>query len=249
MKHMKNNYTLYARTYPALISLLPFTVLGTIFSIELKNWIPIITSVGFVSTGAFFLGQIGRDAGKKKESRLWVEWGGSPSVQILRHFNEHINKHTKKLYHQKLQSLCPVDPQITEEYEKQYPEKADEVYWHWTQFVIAQTRDINQFNLLFQENRNYGFRRNLWGLKSFAIGLILLAIAGDFIYFWYTEQSQQVNLWSNEFFISESILFLALLLWIFLITKGWVKVTSFAYAERLFESVHHIKREENVTHN
>lgn len=234
---MFNIYTLKARLYPIVIVLFPIVVLGISYSFEFQSYIQVLSSLGIVSALTYFVSQIGRDAGKKKEKFLWNSWGGAPSVQLLRLRDTNIDSHTKTRYHRRLLTLVTDTNAIDLVMESNSPEKADEVYKAWTKFLITQTRDTKKYSLLFYENTSYGFRRNLFGLKPFAIFLTVTLLACNY-FFWVIKN----NSWNPitmplSFQISSCILFCILLIWLFIITSNWVKLTAFAYAERLCESI------------
>ena len=124
----------------------------------------------------------------------------------------------------------------TAEDERTDPEAADKVYEAATRTVISMTRDRDRFPLVYKENVNYGFRRNLWGLKP--IGLVL-SLAGAVIC---TAKGQALNrsatvlIPSIDWLMACAVCLGMASLWIFRIDESWVRVPAEAYAERLFES-------------
>ena len=73
-------YSFRARFIPALISVLPVAItVVTFYADAMSWWTPLwatITAFG----GTFLVSEIGRDSGKKKEPRLYQEWGGKPTT-------------------------------------------------------------------------------------------------------------------------------------------------------------------------
>ena len=45
------------------------------------------------------------------------------------------------------------------------PAGSDSVYMSATKWLLSQTRDTKVYSLLFQQNINYGYRRNMLGLR------------------------------------------------------------------------------------
>ena len=93
----------------------------------------------------------------------------------------------------------------------------------------------DKFPLVHRENINYGFRRNLWGIKSWgivvaaiAIGVVAAEMASSVI------AHEQVHLVKP---IVTSVNLLMLLAWIFIVTRDWVKRAAVLYAERLLEAL------------
>jgi len=160
-----------------------------------------------------------------------------PSIQLLRLRHQHIDKHTKQRYHQKLQSLCPVSVPPDVEMEKNNPSVADDIYQAWTKYVISQTRDSQKFSLLLKENTSYGFRRNLWGLRPFAIGLAAIALLANYCFWVFKLKAFNPLKFPEGFIYSTMAILLIILFWVLVVTKAWIKLVAFSYAERLCECV------------
>ena len=217
-------------------------VLAGFYSIKIGSLLTTGISATTIAALYFLLSQIGRDRGKANENQLWKDWDGAPSIQMLRYSDATLTKLTKKRYHAKLQALSPVDNLPTEEFERANAEAADEIYQHWCKYIISHTRDNKKFSLLYRENVNYGFRRNLWGLKPFAITLILITGTVSATYF-LSKYGFKVML-HDYYFIGIHIgIILLLLLWALIVTRNWIRIPAFAYAERLAEAVEELKAE------
>lgn len=234
---MFDNYTLKARYYPVIVLFLPIVVIGFFNSIQFDSVIHFITSLGVVGALTYLFSQLGRDQGKRKEPLLWKSWGGAPTIQVMRLNNPHFDKHTKQRYHQKLQQLCPVPVPPDAELESSHPLTTDDIYHAWTKYLISQTRDNKKFSLLLKENTSYGFRRNLWGLRPFAIGLALTLLLSNYFYW-----ALKLNVFNplkfpDSFFYTSIAILLLVLFWLLVVTKGWIKLVAFSYAERLCEAV------------
>lgn len=100
-----------------------------------------------------------------------------PSVALLRHRDRAINKTTKARYHAFLsdhvQGLRIPGPDD----EEKDPSAADEAYASATDWLLSRTRDKQTFRLVFEENMNYGYRRNLWALRPIAIAVDIVVVA------------------------------------------------------------------------
>lgn len=222
------------RLYPALLLIAPVVVTGVaMFSAQLS----VLQSLGasFMGFGgAFLLTQLARDAGKQGEKALFEMWGGMPSIAILRHCDTRFDAITKARYHKKLAGLVKEAKAPTVEQEKVDPAAADLVYSAWSNYLRVSTRDTKKFNLLFHENVSYGYRRNVWGLRSFGITVSLFSGIACGIRLYVTYQSRgslDVALAGGAAFAA--VLFL---LWVFRFTSSWVRMPADAYAERLAES-------------
>ncbi len=234
-----DKYSINARTYPVVLFILPIVVIAVVFSLHFENYMQIGVSVGITGALAFLFAQLGRDGGKRKEKKLWEEWGGTPTTQLLKWSNQELDLLTKKRYHDMLFILCPVEQSPSKEVERLDSEYADDVYRSWTRFLINSTRDTSRFPLVFRENVNYGFRRNLWGMKVSAISLIVILMAGLLVYNYFQVPKE---VFPKTFFIAEGLLLIFLLFWLIKVRKSWVKIPAFAYAHRLIDAVELIEK-------
>ena len=235
---LPDKYSVRARIVPVVLSLLPWLVyLPVKVSLHIPSW-----WVGplFV-IGLFVVGDhIGRTFGKKRESKLFENWGGMPSVAMLRHRDKRIDSTTKLLYHKFLQQTVPNLRVPSPEEEERQPEVADHSYSAACSWLREQTRDKERFHLLAEENISYGFRRNFWGLKPLTIGADLLLVVPHSVSIFLTSQKFQ---WMisvpTTFFESMTIVLLVLphlLTVIFTVNRDWVRVQAETYAKQLIAS-------------
>jgi hypothetical protein len=224
-----DEYSRTARLKPALLVILPISLL--LGELGLK----VSVASGLLATSAsacgltYLASQLCRDIGKKKESALFEMWGGKPTVAKLRHRNDAINPHTRTRYHQRSAKLGFSLPAQYEEVKN--PLAADLRYEAFGNHLLERTRDTVQFSLLFQELMNYGFRRNLWAMKSLGIFLCVLSVV------------VQILMCGYQYFIQRTIPVgmavvlavdaLLLFVWIAFINPDWVRVAADAYADRL----------------
>ena len=223
-------YSLRARTLPMFIALFP---LATICA----AWTPGVLSLATGAAGAtvlggasFFASQLARNAGKRREPYLWRLWGGSPTTQLLRHRDGGLNPHQKDRYHAILRRLGEVVPTAQEERED--PRAADQRYDSCTRRLISLTRKQERFPLVFKENINFGFWRNLWALKPMGVTLALLALALCAAQVWPTGPFP----FAEPGLVGGGIDVAILLVWIFWVSPDAVRIPAKAYAERLLEA-------------
>jgi hypothetical protein len=99
--------------------------------------------------------------------------------------------------------------------------------------VISRTR--SGFNLLFNENRNYGYERNLYGLKKLGRSvagatLVCSAIAVGFLIGVAHRKTRA------EWIIGRIALSALAMVWIFLPSGKRTRRTAFKYAGQLFDA-------------
>ncbi len=230
-----SRYERKARLYPALLLISPVVALGAVFLWDKLSEIQFLVSIIVCCGGLFLLAQLARDAGKKKEKDLYQNWGGMPSVTIFRHNDSRLDSLTKKRYHRQLAQLVEGTKALTQEQEEADPDNADAIYTAWSAFLRTNTRDTKTSDLLFEENINYGYRRNVWGLRPLGITLSLVSFLGSIMggCFIYRSTSQ----FDEPLLASGMYALLLLVLWLFRFTSDWVRVPADAYAERLAESL------------
>lgn len=234
-------YTWRARIVPTFLVFLPL-------AIAVFLWLPDILLIGRLAGVvlgplgiAMLMAQIGRDRGYRKQPQLWRQWGGAPTTQLLRHRNTKTNPVLREKYHRKLRELQPDIEIPTQEEEERDPQRADHVYEACARHLITRTRDRNQFPLIFHENVNYGYRRNLWGMKLFGVLFTLVGLLACALHLWLNWKSTQRI--AVEAVVSGTINLGLLLFWLFWVTSGWVRIPGDAYAARLFESCDQLQRE------
>ena len=161
------------------------------------------------------------------EERLLAEWGGWPSTAVLRHRNSTFDEVTKSRFHKRLVELGAVEAMPTPAEEIADPGKADATYSAAATWLRSKTRDAKKFPLVFEENINYRFLRNLLGSKWYGLGAAGLGIAADALAVW-KGRSQGVVAGACVVFA------LALLLGV---TESGLRRQAFTYARRLIESI------------
>ena len=171
-----DTYSLRARVLPVYLTLAPAILLAaTLVPEGLQLPLGGAAAAVFVPI-SFFISQIGADFGKRLETQLWEKWGGPPTTRFLAHGNQEFNEVTRGRVHDRLRSLGLHLP--TQEEQEQDPGAADKYYESCTEELIRRTRDSSKFPLVFKGLTEYGFRRNLLGLKPLGLPIALLAGIG-----------------------------------------------------------------------
>ena len=166
-----------ARLYPAFLALIPVFALITFYT----NWLELKPSsavwIVVASATLFALADFSRQRGKAVEKTLLSHWDGFPSKTLLRHRDDAIDPQTTARYHRAAERLIDGLKMPTVEEEDRNPKDSDDAYQTVTQYLLPKTRDKAQFGLLCNENVNYGFRRNMLGLKPIALLINVVSIA------------------------------------------------------------------------
>jgi hypothetical protein len=158
-------YTIKARLIPALFVISPILLIAiALFPDNIASSAKIIgLSVSCVVLLVIAV-NFTRERGKAIENKLYEEWGGKPTTFLLRHSSTQ-NELQLASWHEKITKITgKVVP--NKDREKDNPEESDKVYDAYIKILLNKTRDVP---LVFQENCNYGFRRNLLGMRTFGL--------------------------------------------------------------------------------
>jgi hypothetical protein len=222
-------YVWKARRCPVLLAVLPpaLAVLASFPDTDWKMLLPAVTFCGLF----LLLAQVGRDRGKVLEDGLFAGWGGKPTTALLRHRNSPYDEATLARLHSWLASVTGVAAPSKRK-ETCSPADADEVYEAYTRHLRDATRDKQQYPLVFEENVNYGFRRNALGLRPLAIGLAVIGVLGGAFNIYRHLGDPVVGLAVAATVVNV----LLLCFWAFWVRRAWVRIPAQAYAERLMEA-------------
>ncbi len=231
-----DTYTLKARYYPTLIVIAPLCLV--VLSLAAGRY-DLVKSFAAAAVSGLGLGllmdQVGRDGGRNKEPRLFAQLGGKPTTVYLRHRDPTIEAPTKARYHKILGRLLPDLDIPSKDREIKEPGRADEIYASCADYLREITRaDHARFPLVFQENCNYGFRRNLWGMRpaGTVISLAATFVCGVTLFYKIPAGKGSLLITAVSTLICAALAFL----WIFRFNTRWVHIATDAYARRLLEA-------------
>jgi hypothetical protein len=224
---LPDEYTLRARVAPVIVVVAPAVVFAAASAV-LRARVAAVSGVIGIAL-LVLAAQLARDAGKRREQGLWQSWGGSPTMRRLR-YRDAGDREAVRLTHARIERLFG-HATPTEEAETADPAAADAAYERAITSMRERTRDRKSFNLLFSENADYGFRRNLFGLRAWGIGVAVLTLGASVVLGLLSDGSGKDRLLAAG--IPGVAAALALGLFVFVITPAWVRVPAEAYAERL----------------
>ena len=171
-----DGYSIRARLFPALIAAAPaLAALTLLISWRTFGISSVIASMGMLVL-LFAVADLSRSRGRAIEAELHKALGGLPSITMFRRDDQTINDGSKTRYREHLARELGVPAPSVEE-ERQNQPAADAFYEQCGVWLRQHTRDTKAFSLLFGENITYGFRRNLLGVKAFALWLNVIVVA------------------------------------------------------------------------
>jgi len=220
-------YSIRARWAPVFLVVLPPLILCFSLVPGLPAWNKLWPLLGAASV-VILVDQLGRDGGRRLQPALWDRWGGAPTTAALRH-RDAANPVLLARQHERIAAIVGHALPTADE-EQADPVGADHAYQAAIAVLIARTRGRRtEYPLIFTENCNYGFRRNMlglcpWGkLLAAAVG-ILAGLAGLV--------SVPLALAGVVLVVSAA----ATVIWWRVVTPDWVQPVACAYAERLLEA-------------
>ncbi|MDB5609168.1 MAG: hypothetical protein JWP25_6068 [Bradyrhizobium sp.] len=246
LKNLFDSYSRQARLFPALLTIFAPLMTALAWFPELvtsnigSTLLTIATSCGLL----YWLSSIARSRGKTVEKRLLEEWNGWPTTYLLRH-SSRLDPHTRRRYHDYLKAHVPRLSLPTDDAERLDPMAADEAYSSAIKWLKEHVR--GKAPLVDKENAQYGFRRNMRGMKLLGLLGALVALLASL-----TAVGLQVEAWPSA--IADFKMFaaelrqaanpgiwgaivvdcLAVLAWALGVTDAWVKAGAEQYAEALF---------------
>lgn len=180
-----DRYTLTARFLPAVIIAAPPGAAIHAWLPYTLTWSKGVAATAAVAALAYILSHATRCAGRRLEDKLWACWGGPPSTIMLRHSDTHIDPVTKARYHQGLVKLGALAAMPDPETERANPIAADNSYSAAITWLQGRTRHRKEYPLVFEQNVNYGFMRNLLACKPWALAVSLVSLATIVTAFWF----------------------------------------------------------------
>ena len=235
LTNLFDRYTRRARLYPALLTLFPvFVTILVLFPAVYKSVGSAIVSLAIGCGVLMFLTSNVRYLGRKKEQQLYKLWDGKPTTVWLRHRDRNLDALTKQRYHGFLSKHILVLKLPTPSEETASPISADDYYESAVKWLLEYTRDTKKYPLVFEENINYAFHRNILALKPIAIAINLICIGGILLNTYF--QHHMLTLTDISDVAALSIPLAMLLFWVFLVSPDWVKSIAYAYSRALFAS-------------
>lgn len=179
-----------------------------------------------------YLAHLSRALGRKVEPCLYAKWGGKPTTLWLSHSDPSLDAQTKARYHAFLENHINGWIAPTSEEEARDIQAAEIAYDSAVRWLRENTRDRERYDLIFKENVSYGFRRNLYGLKSVGLSLGLLCVAGNGSALYYTSCATSTAIEPEG--LASLVLNLAVVAcWVALVRESWVKDGAEGYARAL----------------
>jgi hypothetical protein len=235
MKNPLDVYTIRARLVPAIIAGAPAFAFAAIFVSWGKiGWTHLIAGAALTVLFAVFA-DVARRRGRAIEPGIIAKMGGLPTTVTLRHRDATYDQATKAGFHKFIAAKLE-QPAPTPEEEVADAEAADTYYARGATWLRENTRNTKKFDVLFNENVSYGFRRNLLGLKLSGFLLNAFIVVVCLGIFWYRWPVDLLNGFDAKLLAVIVIAVLHAAYLALFVTEGGVFEASRIYARQLLMS-------------
>lgn len=239
MANMFDTYSRQARLRPALFALFPIFLSIAIWVPALYNLVAGLLSLSIACGATVYLAHLSRAFGRKIEPTLFALWGGKPTTQWLAHSDRNLDSQTKARYHAFFEANIESwkAPSPTDEREDSMA--AELAYESAVRWLREVTRDRAQFELIFNENVSYGFRRNLYGLKSLALTIGSVCLLGNGVAIFYVLFTGTLEPRGIASLLFNLVVILA---WVLTVRESRVKDAADSYARALLAACDQLSR-------
>ena len=224
-----DEYDLRARLFPAILGTLPAVVTVYVLMPATHSAGGLVSGSALESAILFWLIRIARDQGKRIQDQLYTKWGGKPTTAMLRHSDRRFDPFTKDRYKKVLSKISGLSfPNENDEIAD--PLRSDHLYESGVRALI-EVRRGKSYRLIFSENCNFGFIRNLLGLKPIGLCVAIISLTADALAIWKRRVMAPNTCWIP---IAVSAVIISLLMGF--VTQDAAKRSAEAYAEALLRS-------------
>jgi hypothetical protein len=194
----------------------------------------VVASLLSLAGGAVLLADVVRRLGFAAQRRLWADWGGAPATIALRLRQPTTNTVQRDIWRAAVEKVSGIQLASLRS-ESANPEKADQAI----NAAVSRLRELtrgDRFYLLQAENRSYGYRRNLYGVR--VVGRIvailgLICILGFALWPLVHGHGPDLQVATVVGFIVDALIALG---WWLLPASGQVREAGDKYAHQLFEA-------------
>ncbi len=227
--NLSDHYERKARFLPAVFSVLPLLPIATTFGAPLLEWVKLlIAGSGLGAVVSVAVSHVASVFGNRLQDKLWPDWPhDAPTNRWLHPYEKSVSVQQKQCWYQAIKSLVQIDIQKAVDAGEPNELKAtinDAVKGLRTR--IWKTPEAERAQL---HNVDYGFARNLAGLRPVWASFAFISLAGCwYAYIW----NNGAILWA---IVSTVVTVVALVLAALL--PAYVRKKAHYYAESFFAAV------------
>ncbi|MFG3384233.1 hypothetical protein [Streptomyces sp. NPDC047999] len=240
-----DEYERRARLVPGLLAIFPLAILLSIMSLRQLPTVSYAMGAVVLIGTPVAIADIVRQRGRKAEKALWDSWGGPPTTVWLRLREPSENEVQRDLWRKAVAEVSRVEL-LSLRAERANPSRADQAITTAVGRLRDRTRDTERFKLLFNENRSYGFTRNLYGVRWIGrcISLGGVLVAGAYMA-WLSVVRHQDGVTAENLF-GAAVCSAFFIYWCVWPSAGRVREAANKYAQQLLQSSVTLKDEAPV---
>jgi hypothetical protein len=185
---LNDRYERKARLLPGLIAASPVALTAAAISAVHADWyVTLGATAGIEFLLAFLLGHLARARGKAIEEATWQEWGGPPTTRWLRPADPTCSEQQKSRWRGAFKRITnlTIPASVTA---GRTDANIDQVINDATRHARYSLRDRPEAAMVRIHNEDYGFVRNLLGLRWHWLGFAVLSVFGCFVLLMFGEK-------------------------------------------------------------
>jgi Flp pilus assembly protein TadB len=220
-------YDRKARLSPALVAILPAIVLILSLKTGSESWVPkLLTTGGVGGVLLIALAQFASAAGNRFSGKFWPPKGGLPTLRWLRAGDTGHSTAQKQQWYAAIKQLTGLD--IAETLTAK-PKEEDAIIEDATRQIRYKLRGKAVAKMVELHNQEYGFARNLAGLRWVMVGFAALGAGGCAVAWHSGHGSAWGSLINGVLFVFAFSMFI----WL----PGYVERAGTRYAESFFSAL------------
>jgi hypothetical protein len=221
-----------ARLYPALLTLVPWSVFLVVF-FDPAEWFKSVLLLAVAAGAHVVIMRVARNRGESRQRAWWERIGGNPTAMRLRWSVAKYDDDHRDL-HERVEGFTGITlPSRARE--EADPDAALRVYSRAVARMRELTRDHGAYPRIWDELKNYGFARNTYGVKKlgllFAAGWLVVMIVLLIVKL---RVGSSVDEW--KIFVVGGIDLGAILFWVFGVNFALLERESDRYASALLDA-------------
>ena len=227
--NLSDHYERKARFLPAVLSVLPLLPVATTFGVPLLEWSKLLMAgVGLGAVVAVALSHVASAFGNRLQDKLWPDWPhDAPTNRWLHPDEKSVSVQQKERWYQAIKSLVQID--IQKAVDAGEPDELKATINDAVKALRSRIWKTSEAERAQLHNIDYGFARNLTGLRSVWTTFALSSLVGCwYAYIW----DNGTILWAIvSTVVAVGALVLATLL------PGYVRKKAHYYTESFFAAV------------
>ena len=181
---LSDRYERKARLLPGLVAASPIGLTAALLAPSLLDWgSGLVGSLVLEVVLGVVLGLLARARGKVVEESLWVQWNGPPTTRLLRPDSTESSETVRVRWRKAVKDLTGmVIPASMPD--GKTPSEVDQIIADAVRQLRYTLRDKEEARLVSVHNEDYGFARNLLGLRPHWLAASCASLLACGIAFW-----------------------------------------------------------------